>query len=253
MTARLHDSSGCMTSGSAGLCPAAVGFGRTAVVCRFPWAGLAGAGVRGTLQVRPCKLSRRLHVCAVLRTRQDRGLAPAQPVGRMRPTHAAHAPIPPPPPTLRQRVGGHGTSTAVPIILMRYRPRMCSVQLFGNQPYRPAGGCAVAAPPRRDTPCVSASSIRTRPSVGGGRRVAPGGTLQNMGPAHAPDGLGRTPNPGLAVYAGLRTRASFGAAYKDVLAACPGAGLPDGRPQLVRTETPPFARLLSRAWPATPT
>ena len=33
------------------------------------------------------------------------------------------------------------------------------------------------------------------------------GPLGAMGPAHAPDGLGRTPNPGLAVCAGLHKRA----------------------------------------------
>src|SRR6185437_7512691 len=42
-----------------------------------------------------------------------------------------------------------------------------------------------------------------------------------MGPRHASGGLGRTPNPGLAVCAGKRTRASRGQAYRDVLAASP--------------------------------
>ena len=77
---------------------------------RVSWLGPSGVGLWGTLQVRPCKLSRRLLVRAVLRARQDRGWAPAQPVGRMRPTHAAHAPSNPPPPTPRQVVGGHGKS-----------------------------------------------------------------------------------------------------------------------------------------------
>ena len=37
-----------------------------------------------------------------------------------------------------------------------------------------------AHPPRRGTPCVSALAIRTLPSVGGGRRAAPVGTVKNM-------------------------------------------------------------------------
>ena len=45
--------------------------------------------------------------------------------------------------------------------------------------------------------------------------------VRGMGPRHASGGLGRTPNPGLAVCAGQRTRASRGQAYKDVLAASP--------------------------------
>ncbi len=45
--------------------------------------------------------------------------------------------------------------------------------------------------------------------------------VSRMGPRHASGGLGRTPNPGLAVCAGLRTRASGCQAYTDVLAASP--------------------------------
>jgi len=45
--------------------------------------------------------------------------------------------------------------------------------------------------------------------------------VSRMGPRRASGGLGRTPNPGLAVCAGLRTRASGCQAYKDVLAASP--------------------------------
>jgi len=45
--------------------------------------------------------------------------------------------------------------------------------------------------------------------------------VRGMGPKHASGGLGRTPNPGLAVRAGQRTRASRGQACKDVLAASP--------------------------------
>ncbi|KAA8995043.1 hypothetical protein FJU31_16000 [Stenotrophomonas cyclobalanopsidis] len=48
--------------------------------------GLAGwVRLRGTLQVRPCKLGCRLLVCAVLRTRQDQGWASCP----TRPRHAS--------------------------------------------------------------------------------------------------------------------------------------------------------------------
>ncbi|MBA0237097.1 hypothetical protein D7Y49_22965 [Stenotrophomonas maltophilia] len=45
-----------------------------------------------------------------------------------------------------------------------------------------------------------------------------------MGPRHASGGLGRTPNPGLAVCAGLRTRASGDRASKDGFTASPAIG-----------------------------
>ncbi|QGL81195.1 hypothetical protein FEO94_14720 [Stenotrophomonas maltophilia] len=45
--------------------------------------------------------------------------------------------------------------------------------------------------------------------------------VSRMGPRHASGGLGRTPNPGLAVCAGKRTQASGCQAYRDVLAASP--------------------------------
>ena len=48
-----------------------------------------------------------------------------------------------------------------------------------------------------------------------------GGTLSRMGPTHASDGLGRTPSPGLAERAGLRTRASGDGASRDGFTACP--------------------------------
>ncbi|MDR6696560.1 hypothetical protein J2X70_004070 [Stenotrophomonas sp. 1337] len=50
------------------------------------------------------------------------------------------------------------------------------------------------------------------------------GGVSAMGPRHASGGLGRTPNPGLAVCAGLRTRARRDRAYMDVLAASPATG-----------------------------
>ncbi len=64
------------------------------------WQG--GWAVQGTLQVRPCKLGRRLLVCAVLRTRQDRGWASCP----TRPRHASgpcgSRPCTTHPPCLRQ-------------------------------------------------------------------------------------------------------------------------------------------------------
>ena len=50
------------------------------------------------------------------------------------------------------------------------------------------------------------------------------GGVRGMGPRHASGGLGRTPNPGLAVCAGKRTRASRGQGYRDVLAPSPATG-----------------------------
>jgi hypothetical protein len=90
-------------------------------------------------------------------------------------------------------------------------------------------GTEPTSAPRRDTPCVSDSRIRRRPSVGGGRRVATGGTVKNMDVFAKP--LAAGPGPG------------------GRFTACPGAWLPDGRPLPVRTE-----RLLLRAKypPATP-
>ena len=52
-------------------------------------------GCAGALQVRPCKLGRRLLVCAVLRTRQNQVGRPAQPARGMPRAHAAHAPAQP--------------------------------------------------------------------------------------------------------------------------------------------------------------
>jgi hypothetical protein len=45
--------------------------------------------------------------------------------------------------------------------------------------------------------------------------------VRGMGPRHASGGLGRMPNPGLAVCAGQRTRASRGQAPKDGFTASP--------------------------------
>ncbi len=52
-----------------------------------PWLGGSGWAFRGTAQVHPCSLDRRLRVCAILRTRQGRGWASC-------PTRRAHAPDP---------------------------------------------------------------------------------------------------------------------------------------------------------------
>ncbi len=48
-----------------------------------------------------------------------------------------------------------------------------------------------------------------------------GGGVSRMGPRHASGGLGRTPNPGLAVCAGQRTRASGDQASMDGFTASP--------------------------------
>ncbi len=54
-----------------------------------------------------------------------------------------------------------------------------------------------------------------------GRAGGLAGGVSRMGPRHASGGLGRMPNPGLAVCAGQCTRASGDRAYMDVLAAAP--------------------------------
>ncbi|MDJ1520689.1 hypothetical protein MF545_01150, partial [Stenotrophomonas maltophilia] len=63
-------------------------------------------------------------------------------------------------------------------------------------------------------PVVAQETVR-------GREGGLAGGVSRMGPRHASGGLGRTPNPGLAVCAGRRTRASGDRAYMDVLAAAP--------------------------------
>jgi len=66
------------------------------------WIWPGGEAGQGALQVRPCKLGRRLLVCAVLRTRQDRGWASCP----TRPRHASgpcgSRPCPASPPGLGQ-------------------------------------------------------------------------------------------------------------------------------------------------------
>ncbi len=61
-----------------------------------------------------------------------------------------------------------------------------------------------------------------RETVGGGA-VWGCRTVGAMGPRHASGGLGRRPNPGLAVCAGQRTRARCHRAPKDGFTACPAA------------------------------
>ena len=69
---------------------------------------LQGQALRDTLQVRPCKLGRGLLVCAVLRTRQDRGWASCPTRRGMPRAHAADGPAAPAPAATIQhgRVGG---------------------------------------------------------------------------------------------------------------------------------------------------
>ena len=106
--------------------------------------------------------------------------------GRREPIHGGScetsmfrkSPRTPAPADPRRCVGGRGRSTAAPIIFERYQTRWRSVPSFGNRRYRPQAHSA--CPPGTDTPFVSAVPIRTRPSVGGGRRAAPVGTVKNM-------------------------------------------------------------------------
>ncbi len=57
-------------------------------------------------------------------------------------------------------------------------------------------------------------------------------TVGAMGPRHASGGLGRTPNPGLAVCAGQRTRARRHRAPMDGFTACPAKAHPYRPPRI---------------------
>ncbi|SET41567.1 hypothetical protein SAMN05720615_104102 [Stenotrophomonas indicatrix] len=145
--------------------------------------------LRGTLQVRPCKLGRAIH--------------------------GAHAPAtgPTPPSTdsydlseprsVLLLVGGTGTAWGQ----IRFPqengsdPRTISISDRDSSTH--------------GVDLLQIAEIRRRWGGVGLRGVS------RMGPRHASGGLGRTPNPGLAVCAGKRTRASRGQAYREVLAASP--------------------------------
>ena len=89
----------------------------------------------------------------------------------------------------------------------RLRPLLVSVRPTASESSR------ASATPR-------STSIRHRETVEGGAGGA-GRTVGAMGPRHASGGLGRTPNPGLAVCAGQRTRARRQRAPMDGFTACP--------------------------------
>jgi hypothetical protein len=194
----------CLLVRSAGLCPAAVGCARTAAACFDIGPAAAGVGLRGTPQVRPCRLSRGIH--------------------------AAHAPANPP----------------------RPRPR----NMVGEQvaPWPGMGGCDLPvrrAMPGSSSPAVESGFARlplTSPTKRGRAWPGPAADRRLPRPAGGPyeyrctvgdaagAGLrgcerhgsgvyarrvGQEPNPGLAVCAGQRTRASGDQAPTDVLAASP--------------------------------
>jgi len=171
----------------------------------------------GTPQVRPCRLGRGLLVCAVLRTRQDRGWAPAQPARGMPRAHAAdtpHSDTAPPLTVSRDLVGPcHAWMTPsnsnISTIDRKASTRGVDLHLPVDQGRHPPRA-GHAFPTDRGN-LSKAGWVRLR-------------GVSAMGPRHASGGLGRTPNPGLAVCAGQRTRASGDRAYMDVLAAAPATG-----------------------------
>ncbi len=119
----------------------------------------------------------------------------------------------------------------------------------------------------RSTPCVdefvrhqNQSGVRARCEATGSdpvpfwqlagncrRRGGSGcGGVSGMGPRHASGGLGRTPNPGLAVCAGKRTRASRDQASMDGFTACPASPHRPTQPSDSRL----LLWLLLRLWPS---
>ena len=124
----VHD---CDGHRRAGLCPAASRIWANSPRLMDAPSRAGGCGFAGHA-VNPSVEACRKHPCFL----QSRKPAPADP---------------------RRCAAGHGRSTAVPIISMRYRTVVRSVRSFGN-------------PPRRATPCVADFRIRRRPSVGAARR-----------------------------------------------------------------------------------
>ncbi len=131
---------------------------------------------RGTLQVRPCKLGRRIHAAHAPAT------GPTPPSTDLRDLSALHSVDPRHAWMLFVRLSKYSNS-------MEIHPRMAWIYQIAEICQR-WGGVGVRG-------------------------------VSRMGPRHASGGLGRTPNPGLAVCAGKRTRASGCQAYRDVLAASP--------------------------------
>ena len=184
-----------------GCCPAA-----SCILANSRWSshGLSWAGGCGFAghAVNPSMGACRKHPCFL----QSRKPAPADP---------------------RRCVGGHGRSTAVSIIFMRFRTRWRSVPSFGNRRYRSGQS---GAPPRRATPCVDALRIRTRLSIGGGRRAAPVGTVKNMDVFAKPPWVKAHCLRGTASRATERTAAGGWAGARRAVYGVSRKGLPVGLP-----------------------
>ena len=106
-----------------------------------------------------------------------------------------------------------------------------------RKPIPPGHGQFPCGPPRKRKRRSKAEAdrfatlARSRAWLGSGERPCAencqrrggldGGGVSRMGPRHASGGLGRTPNPGLAVCAGQRTRASGDQASMDGFTASP--------------------------------
>ncbi len=160
--------------------------------------GMAGwVRLRGTLQVRPCKLGRAIH--------------------------GAHAPAtgPTPPSTDLRNLSEWHDLLLVGVDLGRHvDPRHAWMRFVQLSKY--SISISIEMDPRSPAIC-------RRWGVVGLRGV------RGMGPRHASGGLGRTPNPGLAVCAGQRTRASGGPAFMDGFTASPQSDTAPLNPQITQS------------------
>ncbi len=124
---------------------------------------------------------------------------------------------------LRQIAGAHDHPSTAPSREMRFHSRPAFIHAWRGSTCRPRSTPTNSSvvnthqQPRGRHPPTAAGTCRRRGGSGCGG-------VSRMGPRHASGGLGRTPNPGLAVCAGQRTRASGDRAYMDVLAASPATG-----------------------------
>jgi len=171
-----------------------------------------------------------LLVCAVLRTRQDRGWASCP----TRPRHASgpwrlRSCIGPPPPLDSFRGARTGRAESRARAKAKKAANGCLFRL-GSDPF--AQQRALTQVLQREHPRMAwiyclCSPLRRGEAGRDGSAGLPG-TVGAMGPRHVSGGLGRTPNPGLAVCAGQRTRARRHRAPMDGFTACPGQSHPPG-------------------------
>ncbi len=148
------------------------------------WPG--GMDSRGTPSTRPWGLGRGIHAA-------DTPANPSRPASdnfRVRP------------PRKRKKKSRSKGKSAWPAALCRAEPTLGCISIR----YRILDSDVDSFAHGVDIVSTKADTYQQLGTVGGGA-VWVGRTVGAMGPRHASGGLGRTPNPGLAVCAGLRTRA----------------------------------------------